>query len=167
MAAYVRSTHMRAYVLFFLQKPLIVAADAMLRGIQGERIVPVPAGCIRDQADRSISAPCSCNLLTEPISFFFWSIVCCVVARAKLFLVAVRSWCFHAVLASSSVWSISFQSSRLIILCSLNLWLFRTSPGLSFKPSDHWCYPRMLSFYRDRVLGKARRGSLGRKERSR
>jgi hypothetical protein len=44
VAAYVRSTHMRACVLFFLQKPLIVPADAMLRGIQGERIVPVPAG---------------------------------------------------------------------------------------------------------------------------
>jgi hypothetical protein len=93
VAAYVRSTHMRACVLFFLQKPLIVPADAMLRGIQGERIVPVPAGAAygRDQADRSISAaPCSCNLLTADL-FFFWSIVCCVVARAKLFLVAVRS----------------------------------------------------------------------------
>lgn len=73
MAAYVRSTHMRACVLFFLQKPLIVPADAMLRGIQGERIVPVPAGAAygRDQADRSISAaPCSCNLLTADLFFF-------------------------------------------------------------------------------------------------
>jgi hypothetical protein len=123
VAAYVRSTHMRACVLFFLQKPLIVAARRCYATRHPRRTNCPCAGRLHTGSGGSIDICCS--LFLQPFnsrSLFFSGVLICMLRRCARKAVSCSSTLLMlSCSTSSSVWSISFQSSRLIILCSLNL----------------------------------------------